>query len=114
MDDVALRDYVASLARTRTDGQVELDFPAEWEARIYSTGVLADLDIWRDLGSLKPPLLVIRGENSDTFWLESLRLLREKLPGAQVQTVPDSTHLVALERPGQVSQIIQDFLSTIL
>jgi pimeloyl-ACP methyl ester carboxylesterase len=114
LDDAALQDYVEALARLREDGQIELDYSPEWEARIYATGVLADMDIWRSLGDLKPPLLVMRGENSDTFRLDSLRLLRKKLPKAQVHTVPDSTHLVALERPAQVSQMIQDFLSTIL
>ena len=114
LDDSALRDYVTALAKPRTDGQVELDYPAEWEARIYATGVLADMDIWQALGGLEPPLLVIRGENSDTFRQDSLWYLRKKLPSAQIQTVPDSTHLVPLERPVLVSQLIQDFLGTIL
>ncbi len=114
LDDTALRDYVTALAKPRTDGQVELDYPAEWEARIYATGVLADMDIWQELGGLEPPLLVIRGENSDTFRQDSLRYLCKKLPSAQVQTIPDATHLVALERPVQVSQVMKDFLSKIL
>lgn len=114
LDDSALRDYVTALAKPRTDGQVELDYPAEWEARIYATGVLADMDIWRNLSDLEPPLLVIRGENSDTFRPDSLQYLRKKLPSAQVQTVPDATHLVALERPAEVSRIMEDFLGTIL
>jgi pimeloyl-ACP methyl ester carboxylesterase len=31
-----------------------------------------------------------------------------------VQVVPDSTHLVALERPAEVSRIVENFLGTIL
>lgn len=113
VDDSVLGDYVYALARRRPDGQVELGYPPEWEARIYVTGVLADMEIWRQLPSLQPPLLLLRGQDSDTFRQGALRLLRRKLPAAQVEQVPNTTHLLPLEKPGQVSSIIQRYLRSL-
>lgn len=102
MSDAALQDYVQALGCPRPDGSVELCYPSKWEARIYVTGVRADLELWRALPSLKPPLLIIRGAETDTFSERAGRLVQRRLPSARVHTVPDSTHLVALEKPLEV------------
>lgn len=114
MDEAALQDYVDALARPRPDGTLELEYSPEWEARIYVTGVLADMQLWRAMSELQLPLLVIRGQLSDTFRPEALRLLQKRLPSARLETVPDATHLVPLERPALVCQLIRDFLEEIL
>ena len=111
LDDAALWCYVEALARVNPDGQFELDYSPEWEARIYVTGVLADMDLWKGLGRLVPPVLVIRGEWSDTFREAGARLLIKRLPTAQIKTIPESTHLVALEKPLQVRDCILEFLN---
>ena len=123
LSDECLDVYVAALACPQPEGapagssgdrsgnRVQLCYPAVWEARIYVTGIRADLALWRGLASLKPPLLIIRGAESDTFLERTAALVQRKLPSARIETVPDATHLVPLERPDQVFQLITDFLT---
>lgn len=113
MDDHALHAYVEGIACPIEKGY-QLCFSSDWEARIYGTSVWPDMDIWRGLAGLKVPLLIIRGEETDTFWASTGQRVQRKLPGARILSVPRSTHLVPLERPQEVSEIIMSFLKEIL
>ena len=110
MSDSALKDYVDALGCPRPDGSVELCYPASWEARIYVTGVRADLELWHELPKLKIPLLIFRGEETDTFWEQTGRLVQRFIPSAQIHTVTYATHLVALEKPEEILTIANEFL----
>ena len=110
LDDRALHAYVDAAARPRTVGQgqgVELVFTPEWETRIYATGPFS---LWRQLGGLSLPLLVIRGADSDTFTPSAIAALRRALPNATIRELPNTGHLVPLEQPGEVGQTIVNFL----
>jgi pimeloyl-ACP methyl ester carboxylesterase len=109
MSDAALQHYVDALGCPRPDGGVELCYPATWEARIYITGVRADLELWRALPNLKPPLLILRGAETDTFWERTGRLVQRRLPSARVHAVADSSHLVPLERPQEVIAAAREY-----
>jgi pimeloyl-ACP methyl ester carboxylesterase len=109
MDDTALHAYVEGIACPGEHGY-KLCYSAEWEMRIYVTSVWNDLDIWRGLPGLKVPLLILRGAETDTFWASTGRRVVHKVPTARVVTVPNSTHLVPLERPLEVYTAIQVFL----
>ena len=109
MDDQSLRAYVEGIACPEGHGY-KLCYSIEWEMHIYATSVLHDMDIWQGLPDMKIPLLIIRGTETDTFWASTARRVLRKLPRARVVTVPQSTHLVPLERPGEVHQAIQGFL----
>jgi len=113
LSDEGLLDYVESAASRKPDGSVELFYSPEWEAQIYATGVRADIEIWRALSSLKPPIMIIRGSETNTFWEKTGKLLREHLPQAKIYSIPGATHLVPLERPKEVSQLICSFLETV-
>lgn len=113
IDDQGLQAYVNAMAKPRPDGSFELAYPPEWEARIYLTSVLKDLPLWSLLHTLKPPLLIVRGEHTDTFWHETARRIQHRLPSAQVVTIPDATHLLPLEKPQAVSETINEFFSSL-
>jgi pimeloyl-ACP methyl ester carboxylesterase len=112
MSDSALKDYVDALGCPRPDGSVELCYPACWEARIYVTGVRADLELWRELPKLKIPLLIFRGMETDTFKEQTGRLVQRSLPSTQIHTLPNATHLVALEKPEEILTIAKEFLNS--
>ena len=110
MSDTALLDYVEALGCPRPDGTIELCYPASWEARIYVTGLRADLELWRELPKLNVPLLIFRGAETDTFRESTARRVQHCLPSAQIHTIPEATHLVALEKPEEILAIAKDFL----
>jgi pimeloyl-ACP methyl ester carboxylesterase len=111
MSDENLRIYIEGITRP-ANGSYELVFSPEWETRIYFTG-LRDFDIWRDLPRLDVPTLFIRGAETDTFWEEAARLVKRKQPAAKMETLERSTHLLPLERPKEVFEIMHSFLKTL-
>jgi pimeloyl-ACP methyl ester carboxylesterase len=109
MDDAALRAYVEGITCQRDGGSYQLCYSAEWEIRIYLTGIWRDMDIWRRLPKLEVPTLILRGAETDTFWERTGKLFKRKQPWARVEALEKSTHLVPLERPQEVSNLIQSF-----
>lgn len=110
ISDDGLWAYIRAITRTEDNGRAVLTYPAEWEARIYVTGIFLDDRLWKDLHTLQVPLLLIYGERSDAFWESSAQRVRRHLPEAQLHRIPDATHLVPLEYPEEVSQITLQFL----
>jgi pimeloyl-ACP methyl ester carboxylesterase len=108
LSDEDLRNYVEGITRKTSRGY-ELVYSPEWEARIYLTGLL-DFDIWRDLPKLQVPALFLRGAETDTFLEHAARQVKRKQPSVQVETLDKSTHLLPLERPKNVFDIMQSFL----
>jgi pimeloyl-ACP methyl ester carboxylesterase len=109
LDDEALRAYIEGIACQRDEGGYQLCYSADWEIRIYLTGIWRDRDIWRGLPELKVPALIVRGAETDTFRERTGKLVKRKQPRVQVETLEKSTHLLPLERPNEVSNLIQAF-----
>jgi pimeloyl-ACP methyl ester carboxylesterase len=112
LSDDDLKTYIEGITH-KTDNGYELIFSPEWEARIYYTG-LHDFDIWRDLPGLEVPTLFVRAAETDTFWEEAANLIKRKQPKAQIETVEKSTHLLPLEHPKIVFDIMKSFLKELL
>jgi len=102
-----LRAYIDAGTRPTQDGRVELVFPPEWEAHIFAT---PPTDIWRYVPKLSAPVLVIRGEHSDTFRPQSQQRMARLLPGARFSLITDAGHLVPMERPEETGAAVLDFL----
>lgn len=112
MSDESLRAYIAGITRPSANGGYELVYSPEWEVQIYRTG-LHDFDIWRDLPKLEVPTLFIRGAETDTFLENAARLVRRKQPKVRVEALDKSTHILPLERPREVFEIMQSFLKEV-
>jgi pimeloyl-ACP methyl ester carboxylesterase len=110
LDDAALRDYVSAALRPDGNGALTLAYSPEWEARIYETG---PFDLYGQLHRLQPPVLALRGAETDAFSPAGVRALRRALPGAQVVEVLGAGHLVPLEKPEEVGRLITAFLEGI-
>jgi pimeloyl-ACP methyl ester carboxylesterase len=108
MSDENLRIFIAGITRATETGY-ELVYSPEWEAQIYRTG-MHDFDIWRGLPHLRVPTLILRGAETDTFFEAAARLVKRKQPYVRVEALARSTHILPLERPQEVFEIIQAFL----
>jgi len=113
LSDESLRAYVNGITQPKANGGYELIYTPEWEAHIYLTG-LRDFDLWRGLPKLKIPTLIIRGAETDTFTKKSANLVKKKNLNIQIQTSEKSTHILPLEHPQEVSEIIKSFLDKAL
>ncbi|MBE0670846.1 MAG: alpha/beta hydrolase [Anaerolineales bacterium] len=110
MSDDNLRIFIKGITRSKTDGTYELVYSPEWEARIYFTG-MRDFDLWRELPKLEVPTLIIRGAETDTFLEKAEQLVKKKNPKIQVVTMKNATHILPLEYPKEVAEILNDFLT---
>jgi len=111
-DDV-LRDYVRGLAVPQADGTVSLKYSPAWEVRIYEAGGSADRYVWRNLKKIACPVLVLRGERSDTLGAATLHRIARGLPNGRAVTLSGVGHLLPLEAPTRVAGIILDFLKEV-
>ena len=110
MSDDSLRTFIKGITKPKPDGTYELVYSPEWEARIYLTG-MHDFDLWRELPKLEVPTLIIRGAETDTFLEKAERLVKKKNPKIQVVTMQNATHILPLEHPQEVANIINNFLT---
>jgi pimeloyl-ACP methyl ester carboxylesterase len=74
------------------------------------TAAAADLDLWHGLPGLQVPVLVLRGEFSNTFFSHTARLFQRRLPAAEIHTIANAGHLVPLERPEETAVLIKKFI----
>ena len=109
MSDENLRIFIEGITQPAGDGTYKLLYSPEWEAQIYRTG-MHDFDIWRGLPNLNIPTLFIRGAETDTFLESAAAFVKRKQPKAQVVTLEKFTHILPLERPREVFDIMQSFL----
>lgn len=112
MSDESLRTFIEGITRKTSEGKYELVYSPDWEAQIYRTAV-QDFDIWSGLPDLKVPTLFIRGAETDTFLEPAAKLVKRKNPRVQVEVLEKSTHILPLERPKEVFDIMQSFLNNI-
>ena len=110
MNDDSLKAYINGITKPKAGGGFELVYSPEWEAHIYLTG-LQDFDIWSRLPAFDVPTLIIRGAKTDTFLENAERLVKKKNPKIQVHTMQKATHLLPLEYPQEVAEIINNFVS---
>ena len=108
LSDENLRIYIEGITR-KTENGYELVYSPEWEERIYFTS-LQDFDIWNNLQYLRVPTLFIRGEETDTFLENAAELVKFKQPKVRVEVLEKTTHLLPLEQPKEVFDILQSFL----
>jgi len=112
--DHVLRDYVRGLAVAQPDGTVSLKYSPDWEVSIYESVGSVDRYVLANLARVPCPVLVLRGERSDTLGQNTLERIARGLPRGQAVTLPSVGHLLPLEAPQQVAAVVLDFLKSVL
>jgi pimeloyl-ACP methyl ester carboxylesterase len=109
--DASLRIFIEGMTKPGAHGGYELAYSSEWETRVYYTGIWNDWDLWRGIARLDVPTLILRGAESDTFRESAARAVSKKNPRIQIAILEHATHLAPLEKPGEVFERINGFLS---
>jgi pimeloyl-ACP methyl ester carboxylesterase len=107
--DEILQAYVDGMTAPSEKGGVKLVYSPEWEAQIYRT---IPTDVWKKTSLLRQSTLVIRGETSNAFTVESEKAFRKAKPSASFAVVKNAGHLVPQEQPDETGRIIADFLKS--
>jgi pimeloyl-ACP methyl ester carboxylesterase len=88
---------------------------AETPASILRTDFMAcnEFDIRDRLSEIRQPTLVICGEKDKMMPVSCSQLLSDRIPGSRLEIVTNAGHMVMLEQPEFVAQLIQEFLNEI-
>jgi len=105
-----LHAYIEEGTRERPDGQIELKCPATIEAQIFE--MAPQLNGFEVLPRVGVPALVLRGANSEAFPASSAAHAVQLLPHGRLETVPDTTHFLPMERPDVVERAVRAFLAS--
>lgn len=112
LPDEALWDYVNHAIRYDAEEDVyKLAYRREWEARFYA---LLPSDVWDLVGELEPSTLAIRGAESGTIYPEAWTAWQERQPDATFVEVPETGHLVPMERPFHLADLIHNWLQDLI
>jgi pimeloyl-ACP methyl ester carboxylesterase len=62
------------------------------------------------MATITTPVLVVAGEEDQTFPVAETRAMAESIPGAEFVLMPQTAHLAGLERPAEVNALIERFI----
>lgn len=108
--DDALWDFVETSLVPDGDGAVTLRFSREWEAFIYASMLTNGNMIWQTVPQLQQPTCAIRAEKSDTLFPEAWTLWQELQPAATFIEVAGVSHMLMMERPLLLADIVRQWL----
>jgi pimeloyl-ACP methyl ester carboxylesterase len=74
------------------------------------TGTLKTWDIMDRLAEIRIPTLLVGGRH-DECTPGHMHAMRARIPGSQLETIQDASHLCFAERPAEFNKIINSFLA---
>jgi len=77
-------------------------------ASVYRTNISNQID------AIKAPTLVIAGNEDKATSPAESELLASRIPNAQLAIIDDASHMLVVEKPREVAQIIRKFLSGLI
>ena len=79
----------------------------ELEAQIFES---VPLDVWKYGRKISCPVLVIRGQHSGAFTVDSAKRLGRVIPDYELITIADAGHFVPMGKPVECARVIKDFI----
>jgi 3-oxoadipate enol-lactonase/4-carboxymuconolactone decarboxylase len=85
------------------------------DPRGYAACCLAirDMDLRGVIGGITAPTLVVAGEDDPATPLEMAEEIQSRIPGAELTVIPEAAHLLAVEQPDAVNDLLLGFLERI-
>ena len=109
-DEEMLELYLRHGLKPAAGGGLQLTCSPEREAALFMGGM--QYDPWPELTKVTCPVLVLEGELSDNRHFIDLPKATAMFPRGTHRVVAGAGHLVPMEKPGEVTEIIRDFLAT--
>jgi pimeloyl-ACP methyl ester carboxylesterase len=97
--EIMLADYVAGGFREREDGTVELSCAPAWEASNFAA---QGNNTWRALDRAPASIDIYQSATQSVCHIGSSERLKRRNPRLRVQTVPQTSHFLPMERPDLV------------
>jgi pimeloyl-ACP methyl ester carboxylesterase len=101
-----LESYLDCGLQPSNNGNLRLSCEPAWESKCFS---VCPHDVWRFIPRITCPVLILYGEQSDTFLAPAAERFKRKNPLAILQSFPGASHFVPMERPDEISASILDF-----
>jgi len=73
---------------------------------------IAAADLTASTRRLRLPTLILVGDGDQSTPISSAEALRDAIPGARLQVIPDAAHIPTVERPEAVTAAMKAFLAT--
>ncbi len=77
---------------------------------INQGAAIANFDIKEQLYKIKQPTLILAGGEDSVIDIQYSQILREKIPNATLQIIPNTGHRFIVEEPEKVNEIIWNFI----
>ena len=106
--DQIIWDFINDSTFENEDEQVQLRFPKIWEAQIYCTPP----NVWSKLSKIQQPTFGIRGAETDTIQKICWEDWQKKQVNATFLEMKNTGHLVPMEKPFELAQVILNFLKS--
>lgn len=108
--DETLWDYIHTGTVADGEGGYKLRYSREWEATHYRQMMTFGGWVWDYLPQVTQPTLGIRAAESDALFVEGWQLWQQLQPGHTFVEVPEVGHLLMLEEPTAVAELILNYL----
>ena len=79
----------------------------ELEAQIFES---VPINVWKYARRIDCPVLILRGEQTDTFLPEAADRLKKIIPALEVASIPNAGHFVPMEQPQECARLVADFI----
>jgi pimeloyl-ACP methyl ester carboxylesterase len=106
-DNEMLDLYIRHGMQSAPSGDLELTCRPEKEAALFVGGL--HNDPWPVLSKVQCPVLILEGEESgNRAWID-LEMAAQRFPHAEHRLIPGTGHLIPMEKPGKITEIVRSF-----
>jgi lipase len=110
-DEQMLQFYVKYGMEKQAEGDLKLTCAPRNEAALFMGG--KSTNPWPLLKKLTCPVLILEGEKSTNKEFIDLKKAVSLLKDGRYQSVPDTGHLIPMQKPQEIAAIIKDFMTEI-
>ncbi len=107
-NDEMLELYIQHGMRDLDTGGIELACSPRREASLFMGGL--QYDPWPIIEKVSCPVMVVEGQMSENRSYADLKKAADIFPNGMYHMVEDAGHLIPMEKPGQILELIQSFL----